>query len=50
MKAWLVSEWCEPEALQLAEVETPEPKAGEGRIRNHAAALCHSRRRSRRDL
>lgn len=39
MKAWLVSEWCEPEALQLAEVETPEPKAGEVRIRNHAAAL-----------
>jgi NADPH2:quinone reductase len=39
MKAWLVSEWCEPEGMQLAEVETPEPKAGEVRIKNRAAAL-----------
>src|SRR5215813_13803983 len=39
MKAWLVSEWCEPEEMQLAEVDMPEPKAGEVRIRNHAAAL-----------
>src|SRR5215813_6144991 len=39
MKAWLVSEWCEPEEMQLAEVDVPAPAAGEVRIRAHAAAL-----------
>ena len=39
MKAWQVSEWCEPEQMKLAEVVVPEPKSGEVRIRNHAAAL-----------
>jgi len=39
MKAWQVSEWCEPEQMKLADIPLPEPKAGEVRIRNHAAAL-----------
>src|SRR6266852_2239989 len=39
MKAWQVSEWCEPEQMKLADLPVPEPKSGEVRIRNHAAAL-----------
>src|SRR5713226_42652 len=39
MKAWQVSEWCEPEKMTLADIPVPEPKSGEVRIRNHAAAL-----------
>lgn len=39
MKAWQVTAWCEPEAMQFNEVALPEPQAGEVRIRNHAAAL-----------
>jgi NADPH:quinone reductase len=39
MKAWQVTEWCEPEALQLSDVAMPEPKPGQVRIRTRAAAL-----------
>jgi NADPH2:quinone reductase len=39
MKAWQVSEWCEPEGMHLKDVPLPEPQAGQVRIRNHAAAL-----------
>ena len=39
MKAWQVSEWCEPEQMKLADIPLPEPQSGEVRIRNHAAAL-----------
>src|SRR6267378_1220174 len=39
MKAWQVSEWCEPEQMRLADVPVPDPQSGEVRIRNHAAAL-----------
>src|SRR4029434_34597 len=39
MKAWQVNEWCEPEGMELADIAVPEPKSGEVRIRNHAAAL-----------
>jgi len=39
MKAWQVNEWCEPEQMKLADLPVPEPKSGEVRIRNHAAAL-----------
>ena len=39
MKAWQVSEWCEPEQMKLADIPLPEPKSGEVRIRNHASAL-----------
>ncbi|MDQ2936804.1 MAG: NADPH:quinone oxidoreductase family protein [Acidobacteriota bacterium] len=39
MKAWQVSEWCEPEQMKLADIPLPQPKSGEVRIRNHAAAL-----------
>lgn len=39
MKAWRVLEFCEPEEMQLQDIEIPQPKAGEVLIRNHAAAL-----------
>ena len=39
MKAWQVSEWCEPEQMTLVAIPPPDPKSGEVRIRNHAAAL-----------
>src|SRR5947209_7148331 len=39
MRGWLVEEWCEPEAMEWAEIDTPEPGPGEVRVRNRAAAL-----------
>ena len=39
MRAWQVREWCEPEAMEWAEVEVLAPKTGQIRVRNHAAAL-----------
>src|SRR6185436_18973441 len=39
MKAWQVSDWCEPEQMKLVAIPAPDPKSGEVRIRNHAAAL-----------
>ena len=39
MKAWQVTEWCEPEGMHFNEIALPEPQANEVRIRNHAAAL-----------
>lgn len=39
MKAWIVKEWCEPEQMQFAELPTPEPGAGEVRVKVGAAAL-----------
>ena len=39
MKAWRVSEWCEPEQMKLEDVPLPEPGRGEVRIKNRAAAL-----------
>lgn len=39
MKAWQVTEWCEPEGMHFNEIPLPEPNLGEVRIRNHAAAL-----------
>ena len=39
MKAWQVTEWCEPEAMHWNDVPVPEPGAGQVRIRAHAAAL-----------
>jgi NADPH:quinone reductase len=39
MKAWRVSQWCEPEQMTLEETLSPEPGPGEMRIKNHAAAL-----------
>src|SRR5580698_362635 len=39
MKAWLVHRWCEPEEMEFAEVDLPEPGPGQVRIRNRAAAL-----------
>ena len=39
MKAWQVTEWCEPDGMHLNDIALLEPAAGEVRIRNHAAAL-----------
>lgn len=39
MKAWQVTEWCEPSEMKLVEIPPPSPGAGEVRIRNGAAAL-----------
>ena len=39
MRAWRVHEWGEPESMRLEDVETPEPAAGQVRLRNAAAAL-----------
>jgi len=39
MRTWQVRKYCEPEGMQWAEIEAPEPKAGEVRVRNRAAAL-----------
>jgi NADPH2:quinone reductase len=39
MRAWSVHAWGEPEAMEWAEVEVPEPGAGQIRVRNRAAAL-----------
>ena len=39
MRAWQVTEWCEPEQMTLAEVEAPTPGPGQVRVRVHAAAL-----------
>ncbi len=39
MRTWLVRQWCEPEGMEWAEVDAPEPGPYEVRVRNHAAAL-----------
>ena len=39
MKAWQVTEWCEPDGMHLNVIALLDPKAGEVRIKNHAAAL-----------
>jgi NADPH2:quinone reductase len=39
MRAWRVSQWCEPEQMKLIEIPLPEPAPKEVRIRNSAAAL-----------
>ena len=39
MRAWQVSEYCEPEGMHLAEIDAPQPGPGEVRVRNRAAAL-----------
>jgi NADPH2:quinone reductase len=39
MHAWQVQQFCEPEGLEWAEIEVPEPGPGQVRVRNRAAAL-----------
>jgi NADPH2:quinone reductase len=39
MKAWRVNDWCEPDQMEFTEIPIPEPKSGEIRIKNRAAAL-----------
>jgi NADPH2:quinone reductase len=39
MKAWQVTEWCEPEQMTFADIPLAEPGPREIRIRNRAAAL-----------
>jgi NADPH2:quinone reductase len=39
MKAWRVHDWCEPDQMKFEDIPVPEPKPGEIRIQNRAAAL-----------
>jgi len=39
MKAWVVSQWCEPEQMSFEELPTPEPGSGQVRVKVEAAAL-----------
>ena len=39
MRAWQVHQWCEPDGMDWAELEAPQPQAGQVRVRNRAAAL-----------
>ena len=39
MRTWLVREWCEPEGMEWTEIDSPEPKAGQVRVKTRAAAL-----------
>jgi NADPH2:quinone reductase len=39
MKAWRVNDWCEPDQMEFTDIPAPEPKPGEIRIQNRAAAL-----------
>jgi NADPH2:quinone reductase len=39
MRAWQVREYCDPEGMQFAEIDPPQPGPGEVRARNRAAAL-----------
>jgi NADPH:quinone reductase len=39
MKAWRVNDWCEPDQMEFTDIPPLEPKAGEIRIKNRAAAL-----------
>jgi NADPH2:quinone reductase len=38
-RAWLVRKWGEPESMEWAEIDLPEPGPGQVCIRNHAAGL-----------
>ncbi len=39
MKAWRVNDWCEPDQMEFNDIPVPDPKPGEIRIKNKAAAL-----------
>jgi len=39
MRAWRVHAWGEPETMEWAQVDAPEPRAGQVRIRTRAAGL-----------
>jgi NADPH2:quinone reductase len=39
MRTWQITDWCEPEQMQLADAPLPEPGPSQVRIRNRAAAL-----------
>ncbi len=39
MKAWQVTDWCEPEGMRFVDVPLPEPGPTQVRIRNHAISL-----------
>lgn len=39
MKAWQVTEWCEPEGMHFNEIGVPQPKPGQILVRVRAAAL-----------
>jgi NADPH2:quinone reductase len=39
MLAWQVREWCEPDGMEFCDLAPPEPRPGQVRVRNRAAAL-----------
>ena len=39
MKAWQVTDWCEPDGMRFVDVTLPEPGPTQVRIRNHAISL-----------
>jgi NADPH2:quinone reductase len=39
MHAWRVNEWCGPSGMDFTDIGAPEPRPGEVRVRNRAAAL-----------
>jgi NADPH2:quinone reductase len=39
MRTWQITDWCEPEQMQLVDAPVPEPGPSQVRIRNRAAAL-----------
>lgn len=39
IRAWQVTEWCEPEGMHLNQIATPPPGNSQVRIRNHASSL-----------
>jgi NADPH:quinone reductase len=39
VRAWQVREWCEPDGMEFCDLPTPEPEAGQVRVRNRTAAL-----------
>jgi len=39
VRTWQVHQWCEPDGMEWAEAALPEPRSGQVRVRNRAAAL-----------
>ncbi|MEW6776263.1 MAG: alcohol dehydrogenase catalytic domain-containing protein, partial [Bdellovibrionota bacterium] len=39
MKAWVVDQWCEPEAMQWKDVPRPEPVSGKALVKINASAV-----------
>lgn len=39
MRAWQVTEWCEPDGIRLNDISAPQPGPSQVLIRNHASAI-----------